>query len=158
VEPLYELFIGDVTAEEQSMYSDEAHFRVVEGARLVGAIDKSGYTFDDYFRDRQEHHHEDQFILGMALFGADAPLSCASHDILHGLLRKSAYADPPEGRARALNCLYSWWEQTNMDALTGISTARRILGGGTRWAITFTRACPGSSLQGTLTACVRSAS
>ncbi len=106
VEPLYDLFIGDVTADEAARFSDDQHFRMV-GGKLVGAIGKSGYTFADYFRDRESRQAEDQFILGMALFSTDAPLSCASHDILHGLRRKSAYADPPEGRERAVNCLYN---------------------------------------------------
>jgi len=104
VEPLYDLFIGDVSADEAALFSDEEHFRVV-GDKIVGTINKSGYTFADYFRDREEH--ADQFILGMGLFSTDAPVSCASHDILHGLRRKSAYADPPEGRERAVNCLYN---------------------------------------------------
>lgn len=46
------------------------------------------------------------------MFGTDGPLSCASHDILHGLRRKSAYADPPEGRARAVHCLYNLVQQS----------------------------------------------
>jgi len=106
VDPVYDLFIGDIAQEDVVKFSDEKYFRIVDGRKVVGVIDAKGYTFDDYFRDR-EKHQEDQFILGMGLFGMDAPLSCASHDILHGLRRKSAYADPPEGRARAVNCLYN---------------------------------------------------
>jgi hypothetical protein len=107
VEPIYELFIGDVAEGELAMFADDKYFRVVGGSRVVGVIDKSGYTFDRYFADRAAHQETDQFVLGAALFGEDAPLSCATHDILHGLRRKSAYAVPPEGRERALNCLYN---------------------------------------------------
>ncbi|MBN1953721.1 MAG: hypothetical protein JW900_01615 [Anaerolineae bacterium] len=107
VDPLYELFVGDLAEGEAEAFADETHFRVVDGARVVGLIDSTGYTFDDYFRDRQAHVAADQFIRGMACFSRDAPLSCASHDVLHGLRRQSAYANPPEGRVRALNCLYN---------------------------------------------------
>ncbi len=107
VEPIYDLFIGSMTGEDLPKFADEKYFRTVNDTKVVGVIDKSGYTFEDYFQDREKYLHEDQFILGMAVFGTDAPLSCASHDILHGLRRKSAYADPPEGRVRAVNCLYN---------------------------------------------------
>lgn len=105
-EPIYDLFIGEVTAEELPAFSDPQYFRQVDD-RLIGVIDQSGYPFDRYFQDRESHLDGDQFILGMAVFSNDAPLSCASHDILHGLRRKSAYADPPEGRNRAVCCLYN---------------------------------------------------
>jgi hypothetical protein len=107
VEPLYDLFIGNVTDPDLGLFSDQQYFRTIEGRRVVGVIDKSGYPFERYFEERERYLQEDQFILGMAIFGTDAPLSCASHDILHGLRRKSAYADPPEGRSRAVNCLYN---------------------------------------------------
>jgi hypothetical protein len=105
-----DLFIGDVTEEERALFSDEASFRIVEtpeGAKVIGMISPLAYTFADYFRDRADHVQDDQFILGMAIFGNDAPVSCASHDILHGLRRKSASANPPEGRIRAIDCLYN---------------------------------------------------
>lgn len=106
-DPLYDLFIGDLAPADQGKFSDPMYFRIVDGTRVVGVVRKTGYTYDDYFRDRGEEALNDQFILGMAIFGKDAPLSCASHDILHGLRRKSAYANPPEGRNRAVNCLYN---------------------------------------------------
>ena len=107
VEPIYDVFIGDVAQDEIGAYADEAYFRIVEDSRVVGVIDKSGYPFERYFADREAHVEVDRFLLGMALFSRDAPLSCASHDIVHGLRRKSAYAVPPEGRDRALCCLYN---------------------------------------------------
>ena len=107
LEPIYDLFIGDVTEEDLPKFSDPKYFRNVGSTKVIGVIGQSGYTFDRYFQDREGHLDEDQFIRGMAVFSIDAPLSCASHDILHGLRRKSAHADPPEGRARAVNCLYN---------------------------------------------------
>jgi len=107
LEPLYDLFIGEQGAPGQSLFDDSTNYRLVGDGRVVGAITKSAYTFEDYFQERDAYLHCDQFILGMGLFGTDAPLSCASHDILHGLRRKSAYAEPPEGRSRAINCLYN---------------------------------------------------
>ncbi len=107
VDPIYDLFVGNVAKEDLEKFSDERYFRIVDDIKVVGVIKKTGYTFDDYFRDRRDYVKDDQFIRGMAIFGKDAPLSCASHDILHGLRRKSAFADPPEGRSRAVNCLYN---------------------------------------------------
>jgi hypothetical protein len=107
VEPIYDVFVGDVAQDELGAYADEARFRIVGDSCLIGVIDKSGYPFERYFADRETHVEGDQFLLGMALFGKDAPLSCATHDIVHGLRRKSAYAVPPEGRDRALCCLYN---------------------------------------------------
>jgi len=106
VNPTYDMFVGDVGEGESSLYADPGFFRTVD-SKVIGAIAAEGYTFDDYFRDREVHFMDDQFVLGIALFSRDAPLSCASHDILHGLRRQSAYADPPEGRLRAVNCLYN---------------------------------------------------
>ncbi len=106
VNPTYDMFIGDVGEGELSRYADPKYFRTV-GDKVIGVIAAEEYTFDDYFRDREAHFMDDQFVLGIALFSRDAPLSCASHDILHGLRRRSAYADPPEGRCRAVNCLYN---------------------------------------------------
>jgi hypothetical protein len=106
IDPVYDLFIGELAAADQGKYADPTYFRIV-GDRLLGLISKSGYTFDDYFRDRGEAAANDQFLRGVAAFGKDGPLSCATHDILHGLRRRSAYANPPEGRARAVNCLYN---------------------------------------------------
>jgi len=106
VEPTYDMFVGDVGQGELSSYADPQYFRTA-GDKVIGMIAAEGYTFDDYFRDREAQFMDDQFVLGIALFSRDAPLSCASHDILHGLRRLSAYADPPEGRCRAVNCLYN---------------------------------------------------
>lgn len=109
-QPISDLFIGDVTEEDRALFSDETNFRIVEtseGAKVIGFISATSYTFADYFRDRADYVQDDQFILGMAIFGTDAPVSCASHDILHGLRRKSASANPPEGRIRAIDCLYN---------------------------------------------------
>jgi len=105
-----DLFIGDVTEEERVLFADEAIFQIVEtadGPKVIGVISPYAYTFADYFRDRADHVQDDQFILGMAIFGTEAPLSCACHDILHGFRRKSASANPPEGRTRAADCLYN---------------------------------------------------
>ncbi len=107
-----DLFIGDVAAADRSKFTDEAFFRVADNDKLVGLVAPQGYTFTDYFRDRETESAQDQFILGLAMFGTDGPLSCASHDILHGLRRKSAYADPPEGRSRAVHCLYNLVQQS----------------------------------------------
>jgi hypothetical protein len=112
-EPIYDMFIGDLLPGDEERFSDPHNFRIVED-KVVGVIHHSDYTFEQYFNDRGDQAQFDQFVLGIAIFGRDAPLSCASHDILHGLRRKSAYADPPEGRQRAINCLYnlplqSWW-------------------------------------------------
>jgi len=104
---MYDLFIGDVAPAQQPTFTDPAYFRQVAEDRVLGVIDAQGYTFERYFQDRGEAAAGDQFIRGMAVFSTDAPLSCASHDILHGLRRKSATAEPPEGRQRAVNCLYS---------------------------------------------------
>jgi hypothetical protein len=107
---VYDLFIGDIGPEDADVFSDPATLRVVEtssGTKLVGLISTAGYTFDQYFADRQARAVDDQFLLGMAIFGTEAPLSCASHDILHGLRRRSASASPPEGRMRAIDCLYN---------------------------------------------------
>jgi hypothetical protein len=105
-DPVYDLFIGKLDPAEWEKFSNLEYFRIV-GDKVVGIVRKTGYVYDDYFRDRGEAAFDDQFIMGIALFGKDAPLSCASHDILHGLRRRSAYADPPEGRSRAANCLYN---------------------------------------------------
>lgn len=102
-----DMFIGDLHDADRGKFTDEAFFRVTENSKVIGFVAPQGYTFADYFRDRAEESVEDQFVLGMAMFGRDGPLSCASHDILHGLRRKSAYADPPEGRNRAVHCLYN---------------------------------------------------
>ncbi|MBN2146137.1 MAG: hypothetical protein JW726_02070 [Anaerolineales bacterium] len=107
VDPVYDLFVGKASAEDRVRYTGSPYFRLVGEDRLVGVIRHSGYTYADYFRDRSSEVDQDQFLLGIGLFGRDAPLSCAVHDILHGLRRKSAYADPPEGRSRAVNCLYN---------------------------------------------------
>ncbi len=105
--PMYDIFVGEVKPAHLHLFSDAYTFRRVGKSRVMGIIDSENYTFEDYFRDREEYAAEDQFIRGMAAFSSDAPLSCASHDILHGLRRKSAYADPPKGRERAVNCLYN---------------------------------------------------
>lgn len=120
VDPIYDLFVGDVSEADLEKFSDERYFRIIKGVKVVGIVKETGYTFEDYFQDRREHLDKDQFIRGMAIFDKQAPLSCASHDILHGLRRKSAYADPPEGRGRAVNCLYnlvlqSEWLVNNFD-------------------------------------------
>jgi len=107
-----DMFIGAVTAADRSKFTDEVFFRVTDNSRLIGFVAPTGYTFADYFRDREKESATDQFILGLAMFGTDGPLSCASHDILHGLRRKSAYADPPEGRSRAVHCLYNLVQQS----------------------------------------------
>ncbi len=110
-----DLFVGDVTEEERALFADESSFRIVEmegGVKVIGLISPYAYTFADYFRDRADHVQDDQFILGMAIFGTEAPLSCASHDILHGFRRKSASANPPEGRIRAIDCLYNLPQQS----------------------------------------------
>ncbi len=107
VNPLYDMFIGDVASADRAKFSDPANFRLVGTNKVLGLIRHTGYTFDNYYRDRGQAAFKDQFILGIGVFSRDAPLSCASHDILHGLRRKSAYADPPQGRARAANCLYN---------------------------------------------------
>ncbi len=104
---LYDLFIGETSEGELVNFSDERYFRIIGDSKVVGLVMKTGYTFDDYQNDRKERVEDDQFIRGMAIFDKAAPLSCASHDILHGLRRKSAKADPPEGRDRAVNCLYN---------------------------------------------------
>lgn len=104
--------MGDVTASDKSKFSNEDFFRFVAGSKLVGMVGPQGYTYDDYFRDREKQSPKDQFILGLAMFGTDGPLSCATHDILHGLRRKSAYADVPEGRTRAVHCLYNLVQQS----------------------------------------------
>jgi hypothetical protein len=104
--PTYDMFVGELGKGDSDAYSDARYFRTA-GDKVIGTIAAEGYTFDDYFSDREAHFMEDQFILGIGLFSIDAPLSCASHDILHGLRRRSAYADPPEGRGRAVNCLYN---------------------------------------------------
>jgi len=104
--------VGDVTASDKSKFSNEDFFRFVAGSKLVGMVGPQGYTYDDYFRDREKQSPKDQFILGLAMFGTDGPLSCATHDILHGLRRKSAYADVPEGRTRAVHCLYNLVQQS----------------------------------------------
>ncbi|MCL4487144.1 MAG: hypothetical protein M1570_03320 [Chloroflexi bacterium] len=106
LEPVYDLFVGNLAPADQGKFTDPTYFRTVAN-KLVGTIGKTGYTFDDYFRDRGESAFDDQFITGMAAFGKDGPLSCATHDILHGLHRISAYANPPEGRGRAVHCLYN---------------------------------------------------
>ncbi len=111
LDPVYDLFVGDLAPADQKKFADPAHFRVV-GNKVVGTIGKTGYTFDDYFRDRGKAAFDDQFITGMAAFGKDGPLSCATHDILHGLHRLSAYATPPEGRGRAAHCLYNLFLQS----------------------------------------------
>jgi hypothetical protein len=107
IDPIYDMFIGNLEAGKREEFSDPENFRVINQNKVIGLIGLNGYTYDDYFRGRGEAAYNDQFILGMAIFGKDAPLSCASHDILHGLRRKSAYADPPEGRGRAISCLYN---------------------------------------------------
>jgi len=107
-----DLFIGNVAAADRDKFADEAFFRVTDNSKLVGLVAPKGYTFADYFRDREKESATDQFILGLAMFGTDGPLSCATHDILHGLRRKSAYADPPEGRSRAVHCLYNLVQQS----------------------------------------------
>jgi hypothetical protein len=106
VDPIYDLFVGNAAQGDSQKFSDHTYFRIVDGTRVVGIVKGSGYTFGDYFRDRG-YFNDDQFIKGIAIFAKDGPLSCASHDILHGLRRRSAYADPPEGRGRAVNCLYN---------------------------------------------------
>jgi len=107
-----DMFIGDFTAADRDKFADETFFRIVDESKLIGFVAPQGYTFGDYFRDREKESAKDQFILGMAMFGTDGPLSCATHDILHGLRRKSAYADPPEGRSRAVHCLYNLVQQS----------------------------------------------
>lgn len=107
-----DMFIGDVAAADRNKFADETIFRAVDNSKLIGFVAPQGYTFADYFRDREKESAKDQFILGMAMFGTDGPLSCATHDILHGLRRKSAYADPPEGRGRAVHCLYNLVQQS----------------------------------------------
>jgi hypothetical protein len=107
-----DMFIGDFAAADRGKFADESLFRVVDNSKLIGFVAPQGYTFADYFRDREKESAKDQFILGMAMFGTDGPLSCATHDILHGLRRKSAYADPPEGRSRAVHCLYNLVQQS----------------------------------------------
>jgi len=104
---VYDLFVGEISNDELNMYSNEDYFRIVDSSKVVGLVMKTGYTFDDYFANRSQHLMNDQFIRGMAIFDKQAPLSCASHDILHGLKRQSASADPPEGRDRAVHCLYN---------------------------------------------------
>jgi len=105
--PMYDLFIGDVSPADEQLFADPACFQTAGNGKIVGIIDAETYPFTRYFQERAQYAAHDQFIRGMAAFSTDAPLSCASHDILHGLRRKSAYADPPEGRARAVNCLYN---------------------------------------------------
>ena len=106
-DPVYDMFVGNLGAADRDKFANAEYFRSAGKNRVVGVIRKSGYVYDDYFRDRGDEAENDQFILGIGLFGKDAPLSCASHDILHGLRRKSATANPPEGRSRAANCLYN---------------------------------------------------
>lgn len=103
----YDVFVGNVNEADLALFSDERYFRLLDNGKLVGLIGPEGYTYEDYARDRDAYMDGDQFITGMALFGSEAPLSCASHDILHGLRRKSASANPPEARDRAINCLYN---------------------------------------------------
>ncbi len=105
--PMYDLFVGDVSPEDAALFTDPTSFRAAGEGKIVGIIDAESYPFSRYFDERASYAAQDQFIRGMAAFSTDAPLSCASHDILHGLRRKSAYADPPEGRMRAVNCLYN---------------------------------------------------
>jgi hypothetical protein len=108
----WDMFIGNVVSADRDKFSDENYFRVLDDSRLIGFVGPKGYTFERYFQDREKESAKDQFVLGIALFGSDGPLSCASHDILHGLRRKSAYADPPEGRTRAVHCLYNLVQQS----------------------------------------------
>lgn len=112
VEPVYDLFVGSSVDGSPDQYTDQNYFRQTTDNRLVGLIKKNAYDFPRYFEDRGQQNYDDQFIRGMAIFAKDAPLSCASHDIVHGLKRKSAYAEPQEGRERALNCLYNLPEQS----------------------------------------------
>jgi hypothetical protein len=111
LDPIYDVFIGNLAPADKDKFADPTYFRIV-GDRVVGLIRKSGYTFDDYFRDRGDAAYDDKFFTGMAMFGKDGPLSCATHDVLHGLHRKSAYATLPEGRARAAICLYNLYFQS----------------------------------------------
>jgi hypothetical protein len=107
VDPTYDIFVGNLASQDADKFSNPEYFRILDDGRVIGTVRHIGYTFDDYFNDRGDTAYNDQFIMGVGLFGKDAPLSCASHDILHGLRRKSAYATPPEGRIRAINCLYN---------------------------------------------------
>ncbi len=111
----FDLFVGDIRSEEdlQRYSSDSSCFRTIDDRKVVAVITKGeGYTFDDYFQDRGNLGIGDQFIRGMVMFEKTAQLSCASHDITHAIRRKSAYADPPEGRNKAVNCLYNLPLQT----------------------------------------------
>ena len=107
-----DMFIGDVSSANKTKFADDRYFSLLDSSRVIGFVGPKGYTFEDYFQDREKESPRDQFILGIAMFGSDGPLSCASHDILHGLRRKSAYADPPEGRTRAVHCLYNLVQQS----------------------------------------------
>jgi hypothetical protein len=106
-DPVYDMFVGRQGTGDRERFSNPEYFRLVGQDRVLGLVRKSGYVYDDYFRDRGDEAPNDQFILGIGLFGRDAPLSCAVHDILHGLRRKAPTANPPEGRNRAVNCLYN---------------------------------------------------
>jgi hypothetical protein len=51
--PIYDLFIGDIAREDREKYVDTAYFRVVDDRKVVGIIRKTGYTFNDYFQERE---------------------------------------------------------------------------------------------------------
>jgi len=105
-DPIYDLFIGDLAPADQRKFTDPTYFRVV-GSKVLGVIKQSGYTFDNYFRDRGQSAFQDQFIRGMALLGKDTHLSTGAHTIMLGLRRKSAYATPPEKRSSAAISLFN---------------------------------------------------
>lgn len=75
-------------------------------------LDLNQYTWSDYIALREQAFNkgDDQFVRGVCIFFRDAALSCAVHDVLHGL-KRIAKGIPPDSRGRAIVCLYNLYIQ-----------------------------------------------
>ncbi len=110
-----ELFIGPIPR-------DGPVFLLNKGAFFI----EEGYTFPTYYSKRGTlfENGTDQFIRGMSIFCRDVALSCAVHDVIHGIKRLAPglpTTSLPGSRARAVSCLYNnFIQKCWVDGETGI--------------------------------------